>query len=154
LVTTNVIGRLADRHGKRFVFRIMATAALVMGLIVTNLEPVPLWVAIIVATGFMVTMSGRMVPSQALIAGSARPAVRGGFLSLNSAVQYMGMGLASALSGALIHQTDDGRLPGYPLIGAIAAIIALLSLYLAGRLRNAENQAVPQPEAIDNGRPS
>lgn len=145
-VSTIAVGRLADRHGKRLVFRIMASAACVMGLIVTNLPPVPLWVAMLVATGFMVAMSGRMVPSQALIAGSAQPAVRGGFLSLNGAVQYMGMGLASALSGALVGQSDDGRLPGYPLIGALSAGVALISLLLAGYLRSAEPMPKNKPE--------
>jgi MFS family permease len=79
-----------------------------------------------------------MVAAQAMITASAAPAVRGGFLSLNSAVQSAGMGLASLVAGALIGQTDDGKLPGYPLVGLIAAGSTLLSLVLAGFLRSAE----------------
>ena len=103
-----------------------------MLLVVTNLPPIPLWVAVVVATAFMVTSSARMVPAQALIAGSTVPAMRGGFMSLNSAVQSAAMGLSSFVGGALIHQTDDGRLPGYPVVGLVGAATALVSLVLAG----------------------
>src|SRR5262249_50377542 len=91
LVSTNVVGRLADRYGKLSVFRVMGFAAIITVLILTNLPPIPLWVAMVVATAFMVAASGRMVPAQALITGSAGPAVRGGSLSLNAAVQSMAM---------------------------------------------------------------
>ena len=116
----------------------MGLAAIVMALVLTNLPPVPLWLAIAASTGFMVSTSGRMVPAQAMITGSAAPAVRGGFLSLNAAVQSAAMGLASLLGGALVGKADDGRLPGFPIVGVIAAASALVSLVLAGLLRNAE----------------
>jgi predicted MFS family arabinose efflux permease len=144
LFSTNLSGRLADRYGKRPVFRVAAVAAIVAALVVTNLPPVPLWVAILVATGFMVATSARMVPAVALMTASAAPAVRGGFLSLNSAVQFAAMGLASWIGGSLIGQTEDGRLPGYPEVGLIAAASALVSLVLAGWLRSAE-APVPIP---------
>jgi predicted MFS family arabinose efflux permease len=133
--STNLVGRLADRYGKRRVFRVMGLATIVMLLVVTNLPPIPLWVAVVVATAFMVTSSARMVPAQALIAGSTVPAMRGGFMSLNSAVQSAAMGLSSFVGGALIHQTADGRLPGYPVVGLVGAATALASLVLAGWLR-------------------
>ena len=133
--STNLAGRLADRYGKRRVFRVMGLATIVMLLVVTNLPPIPLWVAVVVATAFMVTSSARMVPAQALIAGSTVPAMRGGFMSLNSAVQSAAMGLSSFVGGALIHQTADGRLPGYPVVGLVGAATALASLVLAGWLR-------------------
>lgn len=138
LVSTNVVGRLSDRYGKKFMFRVMGLSAIVTVLILTNLPPVPLWVAMLTAIALMVTTSGRMVPAQALITASAAPSVRGGFLSLNGAVQAAAMGLASQLGGALVGQTEDGRLPGYPIVGAIAAVSALLSLVLAGSLRTAD----------------
>jgi predicted MFS family arabinose efflux permease len=138
LISTVWLGRLSDRFGKRLVFRIAGVATIVMTLVLTSLPVVALWVAIAAATAFMVSSSGRMVAAQAMITASAAPAVRGGFLSLNSAVQSAGMGLASLVAGALIGQTDDGKLPGYPLVGLIAAGSTLLSLVLAGFLRSAE----------------
>jgi predicted MFS family arabinose efflux permease len=146
LVSMNVIGRWADRAGKLLVFRIMGAAAVVNALYVTNLAPVPLWVAIGASTAFMVTTSGRMVPAQAMLTGAAAPAVRGGFLSLNAAVQSAAMGLASLIAGLLINQQPDtGRLAGYPLVGLLAAGSALVSLILGGFLRRADATPTPIP---------
>jgi len=145
LVSTNVVGRVADRYGKLRVFRITGLAAIVTILLVTNLPPIPLWMAIAAATAFMVATSARMVPAMALVTRSAAPAVRGGFLSLNAAVQSAAMGLASLIGGALVGQTPDGRLPGYPIVGLIAAGSAVLCLLLAGMLRSAEPAVVNVP---------
>lgn len=133
--STNIVGRLADRYGKLLVFRIAGLATMAMILVVTNLPPIPLWVAVVVAAGFMVASSARMVPAQALITGSALPAVRGGFLSLNGAVQSAAMGLSSFVAGRLVGQTSDGHLAGYPVVGLVAAGVMLVSLVLAGLLR-------------------
>jgi len=153
LVTTNLIGRLADRLGKKLVFRVVAVAAIAMALVLTNLTVVPLWVAVLVGTGFMVTMSGRFVPAQALITGCARPEVRGGFLSLNSSFGFLAMGVASTLAGLLVGDSPDGGLPGYPLVGLISAGFAALSLVLVGLLKTADvpNTAdvLPTPELVE-----
>ena len=145
LISTNIIGRLSDRYGKRLLFRITGVAAIGMAIVLTNLPPVPLWVAILAATAFMVSSSGRMVPAQAMITASTSPKMRGGFLSLNAAVQSAAMGLASLIGGVLIGQTEDGRLPGYPLVGFIAAGSAALSLILAGLLRSSETGPMRVP---------
>jgi predicted MFS family arabinose efflux permease len=124
----------------------MASAAVVIALVLTNLPPVPLWVAIAASTAFMVATSGRMVPAQAMLTGSAAPAVRGGFLSLNAAVQSAAMGLASLVGGALINQQPDtGRLAGYPVVGLLAAASAVASLVLGGFLRRADATPTPIP---------
>jgi hypothetical protein len=94
----------------------------------------------------MVATSGRMVPAQAMLTGSAAPAVRGGFLSLNAAVQSAAMGLASLVGGALINQQPDtGRLAGYPVVGLLAAASAVASLVLGGFLRRADVTPTPIP---------
>jgi predicted MFS family arabinose efflux permease len=116
----------------------------------TNLPPVPLWVVILATTSLMVATSARMVPAMALVTASAAPRVRGGFLSLNAAVQSAAMALASEIGGRLIGQTDDGRLAGFPVVGLIAAGSALVSLLLAGVLRSGETGVVhvPAKEAV------
>jgi DHA1 family inner membrane transport protein len=137
LMTMTWFGRMADRFGKLPVFRVLALLTLVPLGIVTNLPAVPLLTVLAVSTLFMVASSGRMVPAMALITASAEPRYRGSFLSVNGSVQTMAMGLASTLAGRLLGQTDDGQLTGFPVVGALAMIAVLASVWLAGRLRPA-----------------
>jgi predicted MFS family arabinose efflux permease len=142
LVSMNVIGRLADRFGKLRLFRIMALAQLIPTLLLTNLPPASLAVALTVTTIFMVTTSGRMVPAMALLTACAAPRVRGGFLSLSTAVQFLAQGLAAKLSGKLLGMDVDGHLTGYGLVGLVAAAAMLTSVALAGWLRPAAEEAL------------
>jgi MFS transporter, DHA1 family, inner membrane transport protein len=93
----------------------------------------------------MVTMSGRMVPAMAMITASAAPGQRGAFMSLNTAVQHLSAGVATALGGAILSQLDaEGPLMGAEIVGLLCCIATVLSLYLAGRLRRApDGDAAP-----------
>jgi predicted MFS family arabinose efflux permease len=154
LLTMTWFGRLADRFGKLIVFRVLALLTLIPMVIITNLPPVPLTAALLASTLFMVTSSGRMVPAVALVTASAAPRHRGSFLSVNGAVQQMAMGLASILSGAVLSETAEGRLTGFPLAGVLAMGAVLMSVWLAGRLRPAKGGeeatiALDEPVRID-----
>lgn len=144
LIAMSLVGRLADRTGRLALFRILAGAALILGLVLTNLPATPLWVAAIALSAFMVFASGRMVPAQAMLLGAAEPRMRGAFMSLNTAVQHLATGIAPVLAGALIVKGDDGKITGFPLVGLVAAAAALISMALAGRLRMASIQ-LPTP---------
>ncbi len=136
LLTLTLIGKLADRLGKLPVFRVLALATMVPLFLITVLPAgVGLAAVLTVTTLMFVTTSGRMVPGMALIINSASPSIRGSFMSLNSAVQQLGAGLASWVGGLLLEKHADGRLTGYPLVGLLACGCALASVYLAGRLR-------------------
>jgi predicted MFS family arabinose efflux permease len=143
LGTVTLFGRLADRHGKLRVFRIMALCTVGSCLLLTNLPPAPLALAIATSTLFMVTTSGRMVPAQALITACAAPRNRGSFLSVTASVQQMASGLASILGGLLLGApgaTEGALAPmvGYGWVGLLSAGFTVASVLLAGRLRPAE----------------
>ena len=149
VVSMNVVGRLADRFGKLRMFRILAVLTLVPLLAFTNLPPVSLATALTVTTVFWVTSSGRMVPATALITASAAPRYRGQFLSVNATVQHLSSALAASLGGFIIGKADNKTLTNVNVVGLVAAAFAVLSVVLAGRLRPAAGDAVPQaaPEA-------
>jgi len=137
LLTLTWIGQLADRHGKLRVFRLMAVATLGAILALTNLPPgAGAAVALSVTTLMMIASSGRMVPAMALITGTAVPAERAGFLSLNTAVQHFTCGVAADFGGRLLGQAGaEGPITGFALAGVASGAASLASLYLAGRLR-------------------
>lgn len=147
-VGTNIVGRLADRMPRLVLFRVLGAAALVLAIVVSQLAVLSFWLAAAVISGFMVAAAGRMVPAQAMILGASAPAVRGAFMSLNTAVQHLATGLAPAIAGYLITRAADGRtLEGFPAVGWVSAGTAAVSLVLAGRLKPAPAQPTVVPAA-------
>jgi len=141
LITSPLIGRLADRHGKQRVFRIMAPISAAMTLVVTNLGTASTAVAVAVVAGLMVSNSGRMVPATALLTGSVAASRRGGFMSANSSVQHLTAGLAAFLAGLIIEESPDGALLHFPLVGWLSAFSTVISLWLVGRIRPAAEES-------------
>jgi predicted MFS family arabinose efflux permease len=148
LMTLPVIGRLSDRLPKLRMFQVLA-AATSLSFISISILPAGISLAAVLAvtTVMFITTSGRMVPGMALITASAPPAIRGSFMSLNSAVQQTTMGVASWLGGLMLHETAEGTLEGYPRVGLLAAVICMTTVYLAARLRPAYTQA-PDSAAV------
>jgi hypothetical protein len=182
LLTMTPIGRLADRIGKLLVFRVLALATIVPILLITNLPPVPLVLALAATTLLFIVASGRMVPGMALITSSSLPRYRGSFLSVNSSVQLLALAVANNIGGAILVQTEKepdrthliakaiagqglvspantsarlpqavvalrvaavdvfplekGPLTGFPTLGLLGTVCAILSVVIAGRLRS------------------
>ncbi len=139
LVTLTPIGWVSDRFGKLGVFRILALLTIPPILLLTNLSAGwGLAVILVLTTAQMVTSSGRMVPAMAMITASAAPRQRGRFMSLNTAVQHLSAGLATAVGGILLQQPPQGGpVLGFGFVGLLASAATVLSVYLAGRLRRA-----------------
>ena len=137
LVSMNVIGRLADFHGKFPVFAVVAACSIVTTLTLTHLPDVSRPFLLMVTSFFMVFMSGRFIPAMAMITSSAEPRLRGGFMSLNTSVQQFASAFASLGSGLIVGQASDGRISGYGTIGFISAGLVIASILLASRLRKA-----------------
>jgi predicted MFS family arabinose efflux permease len=154
LLTLTPVGRLSDRLGKRPVFRFFALFTVVPILLTTNLPRVSLAAALAVTTLFMITSSARMVPAMALITGCAVPRYRGSFLSVNSSVQQMAMGLASLIGGALLSTAASGELIGFPWVGAVSVAGTLLSVYLIGHLRRPGPEALAAVDPVAGPRPT
>lgn len=146
IFSMNLIGRLADRHGKRRVFTVMVLCAIGATLILTHLPLVRTPLAIACTTVFMICMSGRFVPAMALMTSVVTRRLRGGFMGVSSAVQNLSAGLGSYLGGLILTETSNGRLKGYGTIGWISAIVALVSLGLCFTL------SLAREETADGGK--
>lgn len=140
-VSTPIIGHLTDRHDKLHVLAALTLPAVVAVLLVTHLGPSPLWLVLLVTTLFFVGMSGRFGPATTLVANSVEPRHRGGFMSLNSAVQQAAGAGANLLGGMLVTRDAAGHLLGYGRVGWLAVGAFLLTLVLAHRLRAAAPHA-------------
>ena len=150
MFSMNWIGRWADRSGKKRVFTIMSIAATVPILLLTNLPPVPLFVAVGVSTLLMICMSGRFVPAMAMMTASIEARHRGGFMSVNSSVQQLAAGIAAWVSGMILGQDSNGRLTHYSITGMISVACALFCIYLARFLGHGREEAtVPEVAVMD-----
>jgi predicted MFS family arabinose efflux permease len=141
MFSMNIIGRMADRFGKRRLFIIMATSAALATLLLTHLPPVRTAVAITTTTLFMICMSGRFVPAMAIMTSAVSQQLRGGFMGVSSAIQHLASGLGSYIGGLILTEAPNGRLHGYGAIGYLSAALAAVSLVLCYRL------AAPAPNA-------
>lgn len=156
LIGMNVVGRLSDRFGKRRMFFILASASLVMCLVVTNQPRSSLASASLVMSLFMLCAAGRMVPAQAMLIGVAIPRLRGGFMSLNSAFQNLSTGVAPMISGFVMVRGEDGTLHGFETVGFIGAGAAAVSLLLSRFIHPAAEAAMstPSTEPVSEPQPA
>ena len=131
------IGRAADRLGLLRVFTTVSIAVVFPILIISHLRTVPVWVALIIFTSFMVLTSGRFIPGMAMVTNSVESRHRGGFMSLNSALQQFAYGLASLVAGSIIVSGADGRLEHYDIAGYVGVGCVAASILLARKLKAA-----------------
>lgn len=133
--TTRIVGRFADKHGSFKVFAVLSCLSLIPILLLTNLSDAGLPLILIIAVMIFVFGGNRGVPANALISSTAAPHQRGGFLSLTSAVQQLGSGLASFLGGVLIAEGPNNTVLNYSHVGYLAAAASLIAIPVAMSVR-------------------
>ncbi len=133
--TTPLIGQLNDRMDRLRLLVIVSAAAAVVQLTITRLGPVPVAVASAMMAAFMVTMSSRFATAMTMIMSAVGPRHRGGFMSVNAAVQQAASAVATFLAGECVTRAPDGRLSGLPMLGYLSVGFLVATLLLAAQLR-------------------
>ena len=134
LFTGPLTGRLADRFGTLPVFGWAALLSAIPIVALTNLPPVSLAAALVVTTVFMILVSGRMIVATTIVTNTVQPAQRGSFMAINSSVQQMAAGVASALAGMVIGTGAGGEVTRYGWVGVLAVVATGVALWIARRL--------------------
>ncbi len=111
---------------------------------VTHLPNLPFYALVMFFPIFMVLMSGRMVPMQALLTTVPEPARRGAFLSANSALQALGTGCGAWIGGLMLSSSPGGQVVGYETVGWASVAVALAGVFWVSRVRRAQGDA-PAP---------
>ncbi len=142
LVGAPLIGKLADRYGKLFVYRAVVPISSMLLVVVTNLPPAHVAVAVVAVATLMLSNVGRMIAAMAMITSSVQRQRRGSFLSAIASVQHLATGIGAGVGGLLITELPDHRLQNYGLVGWLAAAITLASLWFAGRVRIVDDEPV------------
>jgi predicted MFS family arabinose efflux permease len=127
-----LIGKLSDKIGKYKVFFIGTVISVTMVAIYTNLGLTPLWLVIGLNVCLFVGISSRMISASALMTAIPEPSDRGAFMSINSSVQQISGGIASAVAGLIVVQSSDGLLMHYNVLGYVviaSMAVALVMMY-------------------------
>ncbi len=148
LFVAPLIGKLADRHGKLLIYRVVAPISALLMFAVSMLPKVSLFVAVAVVGLLMVSNAGRMVAAMAMVMASVDPKRRGSFMSANSSLQHLASGLGAYVGGRIIVKQPDGTWTHFGWVGVLGVCATLLSLYLAGRLRSAGSETPIPPGLI------
>lgn len=150
-ISTPIIGWLCDRMDRLRLLTIMSAAAVVFTLWITRLGPTSVVVASTAMALFMVTMSGRFTPALTMVTNSVAARYRGGFMSVNSALQQATVGAANLLAAVFVSRDASGHLAGLPWVGYVAVLFFVLTVLLAAELRaaaphvSAPAPRVPEP---------
>lgn len=135
--TSRWTGKLADRHGKVRVFRIMALISILPILLLTRMPGLPLPGMIALVAFFMFAMNGRFVPMMALLTGVVPPERRGNFMNVLSSLQQLALSLGALVAGFVVTQDpQSGRLLGYQNAGWIAVGSLIFCIIGVGWIRS------------------
>jgi predicted MFS family arabinose efflux permease len=136
-VSANILGKVADKHGKLKVFSISVLLSLLFVWLITNIPPVHFSIVLVLFAVWFTLATGRAVAAQAMISNVVNPQHRGSFMSFNSSVQQLGTAAASFISGLVIMKGINGKILHYNWLGylSIAILICcfLLAQYLFGK---------------------
>lgn len=136
MIAGPLVGKLSDVVGKYKIFAIGTCLSVVMVLIYCQLGITPLWVVIVINIVLFVGISSRIISSSALITGVPDPHDRGAFMGINSSVQQISGGIASAIAGLIVFQTASGFIEHYEILGFVATgtmLTTILMMYFINK---------------------
>ena len=139
-----LVGKLSDKISKFKLFAAGSILSIIMILIYTNLNPIPLWEIVVVNMILFMGIMSRMIPATTL--NTAIPGLedRGAYMSISSSLQQIAGGIAAVCAGYIVHQkTKTAPLENYDILGYVIAIITLCSIFFIWRV----NQLVKSKDA-------
>ena len=134
MITSPLIGRLADRIGKYNLLVFLTLAGVPMIALITNLPAIPFYFVLCITGLWFIISAGRFIPAQAMVSHVVPTERRGSFMSFNSSVQQIFVGLASVLAGLIVVKMPDNRLENYEITGYLSIVIILFSIFIATML--------------------
>lgn len=138
IVTGPLIGFFSDKIGKYTIFVIGSVWSIIMVLVYTHQDVIPLWMVIMFNVLMFMGISARIISSSALLTAVPTPADRGAFMGVNASLQQISGGIAAAIAGMIVYQeTKTSPLENYPILGyvvCVTTIITIIMMYFLNRM--------------------
>lgn len=149
LVSSPLIGRLADKIGKYKLFVVLVFASIPLIVTITNLPAIPFYFVLCITGLWFIISTGRIIPAQAMVSNVVPPERRGSFMSFTSSVQQIFVGLASVLAGLIVVKMPDNRIENYEITGYLSIAIILFSLFIATMLNKKLKEKHIEPQITE-----
>ena len=152
MISGPIIGNFTDSIGRFPVFLFGTLVTIILVLIYCHLGITPLWAVVIVSAVMFVGVQARIIPAQAMFTSVPKPEDRGGFMGINSSVQYLSGALATLVAGAIVVKTESGKLENYDILGYVVVsamlITAVMIYFLDRRIKRKSAKAVTSPVEV------
>ncbi|MEZ0129892.1 MFS transporter, partial [Flavobacterium sp. LBUM151] len=130
-----LVGKLSDKVSKFKLFTAGSVISIVMILIYTNLNPIPLWEIVVINMILFMGIMSRMIPATTLNTAIPEMKDRGAYMSITSSLQQIAGGIAAVCAGFIVHQkTKSAPLENYDILGYVIAGVTLLTVFLMWRV--------------------
>lgn len=150
MITSPIIGRLADKIGKYKMFVFLVLASVPMIALITNLPAIPFYFVLCITGLWFIISAGRFIPAQAMISNVVEPERRGSFMSFNSSVQQFFVGFASVLAGFIVVKMPDNKISNYEVTGYLSITLILSSIFIATLLHKKLKGKANQGAILNN----
>lgn len=129
-----IAGKLSDKLGKMKVFFAGTLLTMIVVMIYCNLGTTPFWFVLVLNILLFAGVLSRVVPAQALMTAVPDPQDRGAFMSVNSSIQQISGGVASAVAGLIVVQTEGKAIENYDILGYVVVASMLITLVLMNNI--------------------
>ncbi|WP_018343522.1 MFS transporter [Cytophaga aurantiaca] len=135
VVSSIFVGRLSDKLGKIKTFIIAALVSIIPIAAVTVLPVMPLGYVLTFNVVFFMCFGARFVPAMTIMTACVQPKRRGSFLSISSAIQQLGSGIAVLIASNIIINGAKGELYNFGWVGIVASVATLLCIYVSLQIK-------------------
>lgn len=144
-----LIGKLSDKISKFKLFTVGSLISVIMILIYTNLNPIPLWEIVVINMILFMGIMSRMIPATTLNTAIPEMKDRGAYMSITSSLQQIAGGIAAVCAGFIVHQkTKSAPLENYDVLGYVIAAVTLSTVFLIWRVNQMAKAKEKMVESI------
>lgn len=135
LITRPWIGGMTDKYKHAYVLAFTSIASFVPIILITHTLHTDFYLQLIFSTLFFIFVSGRFIPTSALVTASCEPRFRGRVMAFSSAVQNLGSGFAALIAGAIMVKTPTGEILHYDWVGYIACAVSVVAIWAGMKVK-------------------
>lgn len=140
-----IVGKLSDKVSKFKLFAAGSILSVIMILIYTNLNPVPLWEIVVLNMILFMGIMSRMIPATTLNTAIPDMKDRGAYMSITSSLQQIAGGIGAVSAGFIVYQQNKtSPLENYDILGYVVSFVTLFSVVLIWRVNQMANAKIKQ----------